>query len=90
MSMTELTVTYYQGKALAAYFPLPRKSGDHAVQSKQVEAGLVVDFAADGRPIGIEIVSPSLVTLDAVNRVLKTLNLPPISGEVLSPLTSAH
>lgn len=89
MSMNELIVTYYKGRALAAYFPLSRKSGDHAARSKKAEAGMVVDFSTDGRPIGIEITSPSQFNVDALNRVLKSLDLTPIAPGMVAPLVAA-
>jgi hypothetical protein len=89
MSLTELTVTYRNGKILAAYFPLPRKSGDLAARSKKAERGLVVDFSADGRPIGIEITSPSQFNVAALNRVLSSLHLSPVAPSVMSPLVGA-
>ncbi|MFB3890470.1 MAG: DUF2283 domain-containing protein [Phycisphaerae bacterium] len=81
-----LEVSDRHGKALAAYLHLPSKSDDYAATSREAGPGLVVDFAADGRPIGIEIVSPSIVTLDAVNQVLASLNQQTIGEEELAPL----
>ena len=89
MSGIYLKVTFSDGKPLAAYLQLPRQSGDRAVKSKKQEAGLVVDFASDGRPIGVEITSPSLFSVDAMNRVLVSLNLSPLAPGALAPLAAA-
>jgi len=82
-------VTFSEGKPLAAYLQLLRKPGDKAVRSKQAEAGLIIDFAADGRPIGVEITSPSLFSLAALNRVLVSLNLSPAGASDVAPLVAA-
>ncbi len=90
MSRTYLEVTFSNGKPYAAYLQLPRKSGDRRrTRSKEEEAGLVVDFAADGRPIGIEITSPSQFSVEALNRVMASLNLTPIPPRELAPLAAA-
>ena len=84
-----LEVTYRKGRPLAAYFYLPRRDGDTAARSEATENGLVVDFAADGRAIGIEVLSPATLTLDALNRTLSALRQPAASGRDLQPLAPA-
>lgn len=84
-----LEVTFRHGKPLAAYFYLPRQTGDTAARTVPFEPGLLIDYAADGRPIGIEIVSPSLITLDSINRALSAVHLPPAVAEDLAPLKVA-
>ena len=46
-------------------------------------------ITADGRPIGIEIAIPSLVTVEAVNEVLTSYGLQPIDAAELAPLKNA-
>ena len=71
MSNRYLEVTYRKGKPLAAYFYLPRRSGDVSVRfGPGRHPGLLVDWTEDGRPIGIEMPSPSLVTVEGFNQVL--------------------
>jgi hypothetical protein len=53
------------------------------------DAGLIVDYAADGRAIGIEISAPKATTLETFNRVLATANIEPIAAEELQPLLAA-
>jgi hypothetical protein len=89
MHNTYLEVTFRGGRPLAAYFYLPRKEGDHSVSVKKHGSGLVVDLAQDGRPIGIEIAIPEIVTVEAVNEVLRFYGLDPISSEELAPLKKA-
>ena len=49
----------------------------------------MIDFNRRGKPIGIEITAPSVVTLRAVNRVLRGLGLPPLKRADLAPLLAA-
>ena len=89
MSSTYLEITFRKGKPMAAYLQLPRKPGDKAVRTKEVEPGLVVDFAADGRPIGLEMTGPSVMKIEAINRVLKSLNQNLVTARDLAPFTFA-
>lgn len=89
MKETYLEVTYRGGEPLAAYLYLPRKEGDRSTRAEKRGAGLVVDLAGDGRPIGIEIAIPALVTVEAVNQVLASYGLAPIDPAELAPLKSA-
>ncbi len=81
-----LEMTYRRGKPLAAYLHLPRKEGDKVVRSRKAAAGLVVDYAADDRPIGVEITSPSGVSLESINKLLAALHQQALSQEELAPL----
>jgi hypothetical protein len=84
-----LEVTFRHGRALAAYLYLPRRPRDHSVRTKRARPGLVIDLAADGRPIGIEITAPSRVTVTALNRVLRSLGQAPLKRADLAPLRAA-
>jgi len=81
-----LDVTYQGGLPLGAYLYLPRQDGDRSVRAEQHPAGLIADLTADGRPIGIEIGFPSLVTIEAVNEALVAYGLEPIDAVELAPL----
>jgi hypothetical protein len=50
------------------------------------EAGLITDYAADGRAIGIEITSPSIVTLPVFNTALAAAQQPPAAPDDIAPL----
>jgi len=50
---------------------------------------MIIDFAQDGRVIGVEIIAPALVTVSNLNQVLNELGVPPIAGEDLTPLKAA-
>lgn len=84
-----LEMTYRRGKAVIGYLYLPRRKGDHAARSQERPPGLVVDFAEDGRPIGIEIISPSAVTPEMINSLLRELHVQPVDQEELAPLSMA-
>ena len=86
---TYLEVTFRNGRPFAAYLYLPRRPGEKSHGTRQVEPGMVVDFARGGKPIGIEITAPSLVTPTSLNRLLKELGLPPIKRTDLAPLKAA-
>ena len=89
MSGRYLEVTYRQGKVLAAYLYLQRHSGDVSVRVEKHDSAFLVDWTEDGRPIGIEMPSPSLVTLEGLNRVLADLNLDPVPLEEVAPVVAA-
>ncbi len=89
MSESYLEVTFRHGKPLAAYLYLPRKSHDKSHRTMRVEPGLIIDFARDKRPIGIEITSPSKTSLVALNRLLRELGMPPLSRDDFAPLRAA-
>lgn len=85
MRKSYLEVTFRNGKPLAGYVYLPRRSGDLSVRTEKREGGIVVDYAADGRPIGIEITSPQHVSLAVINEIISRVDEPANSGE-LAPL----
>lgn len=84
-----LEVTFRHGRPIAAYYYLPRRAGQKSYKTRRTEAGLLVDYSRNGRPIGIEITSPSKVSLAAINRVLKQLGYPRIKRADLAPLLAA-
>ena len=71
---------------MAGYLTFGRRPGDTSVRTSEPEPGLVVDYAADARPIGLEITAPSKVTLEAINRVLVPLGQPPATHRELALL----
>jgi hypothetical protein len=89
MKALSLQITYRKGKPIAAYIYLPRKRGDKATRTDEPTPGLLVDFAADDRPIGIEIRSPGYVGIEQIQRVFEGLGLGRASEEELAPLRAA-
>ncbi len=89
MKKSYLEVTFRQGRPLAAYYYLPRNTGEKSFRTSKAELGLIIDYNKSGRPIGIEITDPEQVTLAAFNRVLIDLGFPPIKSGELAPLCAA-
>ena len=89
MNEAYLEVTYRHGRPLAAYYYLPRRPGDKALRTSRGPVGLLIDYARGGRAIGIEITAPSVLSLAAMNRVLRGLKHKPIKRTELSPLLAA-
>ena len=90
MDSRYLEITYRRGKPIAAYFYLPRRPGDVSARTVTGEAGLVTDYTADGRPIGIEITSPSVLTLPSLNAALAAAQQPPAAPDDIAPLLTGH
>lgn len=91
MTMKEpyLEVTFRHGQPMAAYYYLPRETGQKSARTRRVELGLVVDFTADGQAIGIEITAPAKISVAALNAVLEELGHAPASQADLAPLLAA-
>ncbi len=84
-----LEVTYRHGRPLAAYYYLPRESGEKSVRTRRVEPGMVIDFSNDDHAIGIEITAPSQISLKGLNEVLEGLGFATVSPADLAPLLAA-
>jgi uncharacterized protein YuzE len=84
-----LEVTFRRGRPIAAYYYLPRRSGQKSHRTVRVEPGMVIDLGRNGRPIGIEITAPGLISQAVLNRVLKQYGLPTVKRTELAPLKAA-
>ena len=84
-----LEVTFLKGKALAAYLHLPHATGTKSVRTEEAAAGILVDFAASGEPIGLELTVPAQIAVEQINAVLDKLGLAAIAPEELAPLKVA-
>jgi hypothetical protein len=90
MTERSLQVTYRKGRPFAAYVYLSRVTGERSARTEASADGLlIVDFATDGRPIGIEITAPGAVTLDRINDVLQHPAQPPLPEVEFDPLRAA-
>jgi len=89
MNAGYLEITYRHGKVFAAYLYLTRESGDRVHHSEPTRHGMVIDYAEDGRPLGIEITTPVQLDLESINQVLDRLDQPLLSSEDLQPLARA-
>jgi hypothetical protein len=73
---------------LEAYLYLPRLHGDKSARTER-HGEWLVDFAADGRAIGIELTRVAPVDVAALNRILTASQQPPLSTSDLAPLEAA-
>lgn len=84
-----LEITYRRGRPLAAYLYLPRAPGDKSHRTAKAEPGMVIDYTEAGKPIGIEITAPAIVTVEVLNRVLAGLGAAALTSEDVAPLRAA-
>ena len=90
MTERSLQITYRKGRPFAAYLYLSRVTGERSARTEPTADGLlIVDFATDGRPIGIEITAPGAVTLDRINSLLQSLAQPPLPEAEFGPMRAA-
>jgi hypothetical protein len=88
MSKPYLEVTYRQGKLFAAYLYLRRTANEKSASSKR-HGDLIVDYATDGHPIGIEFTRTDVVDLGEVNKLLSNAHEQALVSTDLGPLTAA-
>jgi len=86
MNSSYLQVTYRHGRPLAAYLFLPRRDGDKSTRTEIASAGLVIDYTADGRAMGVEITAPTQTTASDLNKVLRALGVAPLDRRDIAPL----
>ena len=84
-----LEVTFRRGRPMAAYFYLPRETGEKSHHTAQGAPGLLIDLNAGGRPIGIEITAPTKISVADLNKVLSDLGHSPVTASDLAPLQAA-
>jgi uncharacterized protein YuzE len=89
MKHSTLEITFRKGRPLAAYYYLPRRDADKSARTEAAGGGLLVDYSADGRAIGIEIASPSRLDLSRLNELPVRLGHAPVGREDLAPLFAA-
>jgi hypothetical protein len=89
MKRQYLVVAFRRGKPVAAYLYLPRPVGVKSARTVEVRPTVLVDYAATGEPIGIEMTSPSNVDASLVNAVLAEIGAAPIDPAELAPLHAA-
>ena len=86
MTAVRLEVTYEDGLPSVAYLYLPRNKNERSDRCVEVEPDMVLDVTNDGKLIGIEILSPELVTVEGINAVLEQYGLAPLEEKALRPL----
>jgi hypothetical protein len=69
---------------------LRRKPGEKSARTVASPDGLlIVDYAASGRPLGVEITAPQAVPLGRLNQLLAELGEPPLAEQDYSPARAA-
>jgi hypothetical protein len=90
MTERSLQVTYRKGRPFAAYLHLSHATGEKSTRTAASADGLlIVDYAASGRPLGIEITAPHAVPLDRLNELLAELSEPPLAEQDYRPARGA-
>jgi uncharacterized protein YuzE len=82
----DLQLTFRGGRVLAAYLYFRRGPKITSARTKREPDGMIVDFDADGAPIGIEFIAPSKLTLAKVNGLLQSLGQSLGSADEFWPL----
>ena len=88
MTGFSLQITYCKGRRFAAYIHLERLSGERSVRSEELAPEIVVDYGADGRPLGVEIVSPEVTSVEDVLMVFDELGIRRPEASELAPLVA--
>ena len=86
MAECYLKVTYRHGRPFAAYLYLSRLPGDRVGRSSEEDQGLVVDYAPDGRLIGIEVLDPSRASAGRIHTLLQRLHVDALLPSDLEPI----
>ena len=89
MMPVSLQITYRKGRPFAAYIHLDRRPGEKSARTESITNDLLVDYASDGRALGIEIITPAAISLDDLYAVFDRLGLGRPSEADLAPLQAA-
>ena len=84
----DLEITYRDGRPRLGYLYLsePSEKSEH---SKRISPEMVVDINKKGELIGIELLDPAGVSLEAINNLLKEYGLEPLRESDVAPLLAA-
>jgi hypothetical protein len=88
MKSPYLEITYRRGKPIAAYLYLPRPTGARAARTVEARPHVLIDYAASGEAIGLELTAPAQTPASVINDVLRELGLDAIDPAELSPLAA--
>lgn len=90
MTERSLQITYRKGRPFAAYLHLSHRTGEKSAKTVPSSDGLlVVDYAANGQPLGVEITAPMAVSLERLNSLLAELGEPPLPEQDYLPVRAA-
>lgn len=83
MRPMEMTISFMRGRPYAGYLYLESHRADKSANTKEMRAGLVVDFNADGQPLGVEILRFDATVVADLVELLGELGVDPMpSGEL--------
>ena len=87
LSARSLDVVYARnGRVDIAYLNLEHPLGARVHRTERPHPWMLIDFARDGTPLGIEFVDPSAVDEGAVSAILRRLGVPDLGPDELKPL----
>ncbi len=89
MNALSIQVTYRKGRPFAAYIYLRHRPGEKAVRTEEIGDDLLVDFDHADEPLGIEVVNPGAVRVEAILSVFDSLGLGRPDPTELGPLQAA-
>ena len=89
MTGMNLTISFREGKAYAAYLTLPHRVGVKSFHQREMAPDIIVDFDRAGRPLGIEMLDPRRATWTKLNRIMDKLEMPRLPREWVRPLRAA-
>jgi len=90
MTERSLQVTYRKGKPSSAYLHLSHQTGEKSAKTvPSLDGLLVVDYAKDDKPIGVEITAPIAVPLERLNALLADLGETPVNEHDYLPIRPA-
>lgn len=90
MTERSLQITYRKGRPFAAYLHLSHETGEKSARTVPSADGLlVVDYAVNGQPIGVEITAPVAVSLERLNSLLAELGEAPLAEHEYGPVRAA-
>lgn len=90
MTERSLQITYRKGRPFAAYLHLSHETGERSARMVPSALGLlVVDYAANGQAIGVEITAPTAVSLERLNNLPAELGESPLAEHEYAPIRVA-
>jgi hypothetical protein len=86
MVMRSLQLTFIEGRPIGAYLYLPAEERQRVARTEERSPDLIVDFAEDVSPIGVEIIAFTRDVPGRLNDLLQEIGVPPMSPDELRPL----
>jgi hypothetical protein len=88
MEDVDLRISFRNGRPRVGYLYLSDPK-EKSARSRRVELGMVLDFSQDDRLIGIELLAPQMITLEAINKILEEYHQKPLKESDLAPILAA-